>query len=185
MKKQFMHEFVYKVNKKVKFSGILLTCNCEKTKCKKIVSIGLPYCGEHLISESNVTNKGKGVFAIKNKNKSDNLIFKKGSFVLPFFGEFIDKQTLRSRYNINTGPYSLHISLYKRDNLNYIDAAFHRHISSLINCCDTINKANVTLEVKGDKIYFKEKTNINEGDEILFNYGTKYLMEEENTTFST
>jgi hypothetical protein len=48
MKKQFMHEFVYKVNKKVKFSGILLTCNCEKTKCKKIVSIGLPYCVEHL-----------------------------------------------------------------------------------------------------------------------------------------
>ena len=83
MKKQFMHEFVYKVNKKVKFSGILLTCNCENTKCKKIVSIGLPYCGEHLISESNVTiketlNKGKGVFAIKNeKNKSDNLILKK------------------------------------------------------------------------------------------------------------
>jgi len=68
-----MHEFIYKVNKKVKFSGILLTCNCEKTKCKKIVSIGLPYCGEHLISESNVTiketlNKGKGVFAIKYKS---------------------------------------------------------------------------------------------------------------------
>jgi hypothetical protein len=83
MKKQCMHEFVYKVNKKVKFSGILLTCNCEKTKCKKIVSIGLPYCVEHLISESNVTiketlNKGKVVFAIKNeKNKSDNLILKK------------------------------------------------------------------------------------------------------------
>ncbi len=46
----------------------------------KIVSIGWSYCGEHLISESNVTiketlNKGKGIFAIKNKNKSDNLIF--------------------------------------------------------------------------------------------------------------
>jgi hypothetical protein len=191
MKKKFVDEFIYKVNNKIKFSGILLSCKCAKTNCKKIISIGLPYCDEHLISEMNVKiketlNKGKGVFAIKNKNKkSNNLVFQKGSIVLSFDGEFIDKQTLQSRYGDNTGPYSLKISQYKKCNLKYIDAAFHRHVSSLINCSDKNNKPNVNLEVKGDYIYFKANQNIYDGDEILFYYGKQYIIEEINTSFNT
>jgi len=62
-------------------------------------------------------NKGKGVFAIKNeKNKSNNIVFKKGSFVLSFDGEFIDKQTLQNRYSVSTGPYShlIQTLIYKK-----------------------------------------------------------------------
>ena len=157
-------EFTFKYKHQILYSGIFKKSKCEGKNCNKLVSIGLPYCDTHLISKLNVTikevkGKGKGVFAINNKKTIDNVVFPKNSTVLPFHGDYFDNL---NPYGKSTGPYCAKIKQFNQKNEHkYIDAAFYRHISSLVNCSDKYNKANVTLEVVGDKIFFKACKDIN------------------------
>ena len=68
------HEFEYYIHE-LNFSGLLTVMKCLDGSCNKIITIGLPYCSNHmqqykkLIIKQINDIKGKGVFAYESFKK--------------------------------------------------------------------------------------------------------------------
>ena len=186
------NEFTFYIGEQLKFKGILQISKCIESNCTTLVSIGLPYCKIHLQQKLNVTiketNKGNSVFSIQNDNiKIDNIIFKKDLVMFIYDGEQMSIDEVNKRYGINnTAPYVVH-SLVKTINLEalYIDSSLFRSIGSLINCSDNQNKANLKLQNIGENVYFVTINDIYNDEELLFDYGASYKMNQNGIKFST
>lgn len=186
------NEFTFFIGEQLKFKGILKISKCIESNCTILVSIGLPYCKIHLQQKLNVTiketNKGNSVFSIQNDNINiDNIIFKKDLVMFIYDGEQMSIDEVNKRYGINnTAPYVVH-SLVKTINLEalYIDSSLIRSIGSLINCSDNQNKANLKLKNIGENAYFVAINDIYNDEELLFDYGSSYKMNQNGIKFLT
>jgi hypothetical protein len=165
--------------------GWLHTMKCLTSSCKKMVTIGHPYCKNHArkafgvqIDVSQIA--GTGLFATRG--------FVPGDWICPYMGESLTEEELDNRYPDDSGaPYTIAFDGVIED------AAFRRGIGSLINHASEKYGANVDYVIREGwkKIYPKGLrtaiwirciAKIAEGDEILSNYGKNYDMGAKHST---
>lgn len=185
-------EFKFYINNKLQFCGILKIIKCDHLNCKEIISIGLPYCANHLKENLHLiikeTNKGKGVFSINKDNEDDEeIVFKKDTVITTYNGESLNINDVNNRYGVgNTAPYVLksHLKTNKFE-AHYIDSSLIRGIGSLINCSNKKKEINVKLETTGDICLFIAIKNIYNNEELLYDYGNTYVINQKGITFET
>jgi len=185
------YEFKFYIHHNLVFHHLMETRQCvgrnkNGSECKRKVTIGTPYCFQHLtsvkhlkIKKSNIPKAGDGLFAL-DKNKPDNaIIFKKGDKIIEYMGEKVTMGTLDERYGEeNTAPYAIEISK-KKD--QYEDAALIRGVASLSNQGNrkSQNNSKFGLNVKEGKAFLKAWKNIRNGEEVLTDYGRSYTFDKD------
>jgi SET domain-containing protein len=190
------YEFKFYIHKNLFFHHLLETEQCvghnkNGNRCKRKVTIGTPYCFQHLLSikhlkiqKSKIPNAGNGLFAL-DKSKPDNaIIFKKGDKIIDYVGEIVTMRTLDERYGEdNTAPYAVEINKNKD---KYEDSALVRGVASLSNQGNTKkqNNSKFGLNVREGKAILKAWKNIRNGEEILTDYGRDYTFDK-NTSHKT
>lgn len=173
------------------FDGEVQTVQCSFTKpngeqCKNRVCIGQPYCwlheriGHHLkISASKIPGAGLGLYAHNGKDNNE-IVFKKGELICPYYGEVIDQNELISRYGSKTAPYGVEIQA----NQIYEDGALQRGIGSLINHFPKQKNCRFSVSKK-KRINVIATKNIRNGEEIYTSYGRSYKMHERDVQTGT
>jgi len=191
------YQFRFFVHNDIVFQGQLqcnrcIADNVDKTKCKRTVCLGLPYCFQHLkslkhlqIRDSDIPDSGKGLFAVDPTAKRANaVLFNTGGDICDYHGELIDKAELVRRYGIYNAPYGMTIKEKER----YEDGALVRGVGTLVNHMPG-NRANacfkvVMLNKKAHHVKLQALTPIRNGNEIYVDYGDKYVFDEP-TSYST
>lgn len=184
------------------FSCTLKSKRCDaKTRqgqhCKRKLVKGLPYCWYHLkhnsklvIAPSTIKGAGTGIYAC---SADEEPVFKKGTIIIPYYGEALSEKQLNARYGSPddiTAPYAVSNGKGK-----IIDAACERGAASFSNDARTLrNNAvldSVTLTSKqaahlntgrfmnklraGQKVIcIIAKRDIKNGQEIFLDYGDDY-----------
>jgi hypothetical protein len=149
-------------------------------QCKRTVCIGLPVCWQHArtyynirIKDSNIQGAGKGVFVDRPRTAQGVLVFKKKDKICPYYGDVLneDEYNARARNPIYT------LRLRGGENPLYEDAACERGIGSIINHTTTRN-SNVRFSIGNNpkKGWIVATKNIYNGDELLVNYGSDYVL---------
>jgi hypothetical protein len=183
-------KFKFYINNHIHFEGTLHCSQCIGTskngqRCRRRVCIGTPYCYQHLRSEkhltikkSNIANAGKGLFAFGPENQ---IIFKKDETIIKYIGELIDHREVESRYAEFTAPYTV---ILKQD--EYSDAALERGAGALANQGTKNNaRLGVNFRTKPHYALLKSTRNIRGGEEILLDYGDRYILNEDGVYFIT
>jgi hypothetical protein len=186
-----MPYFTFKIDNQITFRTQVQSLQCQDTaktgkQCKRRSVIGSPYCSAHLaykhhlkIEESNITNAGKGLFAVDPLSSNPNdIIFKKGSNIVEYTGEIINGEELNDRYQDKTAPYTVQLNKDK-----FIDGAKIRGVGSLANTKPNHN--NATISVYRSKASIKASKNIKNGDEIYLSYGRSYRLKEPGVSHET
>ena len=173
------------------FDHSLETIQCQYIKenhqqCKKRVCIGQPYCwiheqiGKHLqVTTSKIPNAGLGVFAY-NGTDNNEILFKSGDMICPYFGEIIDEQELIRRYSDKTAPYGVQIKAHQI----YEDGALKRGIGTLINHFPANKNCRFSI-ARNNTINIIAIKNIRNKQELYISYGPNYKMHEHNVSVST
>lgn len=190
------YDFKFYIGHNLHFHHLMETEQCvghnkNGSRCKRKVTIGTPYCYQHLLNEkhlkikkSNIPNAGMGLFALDKSKPEDAIIFRKGDKIIDYVGEIVDMKTLDERYGEeNTAPYTVAISKKKDE---YDDAALIRGVASLSNQGNKKSQNNTKfgLNVREGKVILKAWKNIRNGDEILTDYGGEYTLDK-NTDHKT
>ena len=188
------------------FDAPLISSQCEhrnedNVRCRKRCLIGLYKCYIHLLSDhclriqpsaflQNINVEGLGLYAkfrpigtrpivykypttfhrITNRRK----IYGEGDQICAYNGESISNAILNHRYHGQTAPYGVKIN----GNL-YEDAATHRGMGSLINHT-TRTRSNCRFSVDNlhGIVNIKCTRNIYEDDELLLNYGNRFIWNQ-------
>jgi hypothetical protein len=173
------------------FDQPLETIQCQyikenKEQCKNRVCIGQPYCwiheriGKHLqIATSKIVNAGLGVFAY-NGTDDDEILFKEGDPICPYYGEIINEQELISRYGDKTAPYGIQIKAHQI----YEDGALKRGIGTLINHLPVKKNCRFSI-AKNNTVNIVATKNIRNKQELYISYGRSYKINETNVSTST
>jgi hypothetical protein len=112
-----VYYFSFKINNEDIFKVPLQSVRCvEITKkgnqCKRQTVIGSTFCSAHLafnhhlkIKPSTIPHAGLGLFAIDPMHSDSNeILFKKGTTIVKYCGEIIDRDELNHRYQLKTRP---------------------------------------------------------------------------------
>lgn len=155
-------------------------------RCRKRACLGVPMCWVHMLKEytlrykrSTIPGAGKGLFAMKRGAPANEVVFKKDSLIVRYFGEIVTMAELDRRYGPqHTAPYGMKISAQSD---RYEDAACKRGTGALAN--HSSNNANARLSWTGTRASDRVGTlralrNIRNGEEILVNYGNDYNLHE-------
>ena len=186
------HEFEYYIHEELNFSGLLTVMKCLDGNCNKIITIGLPYCSNHmqqnkkLIIKQINEIKGKGVFVYDHLKNNNDIVFYKNQIIVDYNGETYNNDELINRYGDYTGPYAVN-KFEKKNKLEkeYIDCALHRYIGGMINCSDKYTNPNVKLINCGEILCFVALYDLYNHTELVFDYGNEYKMFEENSRYCT
>ena len=164
------------------------------TRCKRRVCIGTPFCFSHItpalqlkVAPSTIPNAGKGVFAFNKTKGANEIIFRKNDIICSYGGEFISKNELEERYGEYTAPYGIEV------NRNLVqDGACTRSAGSLFNHKNrrTDNNAEFYLSTQNigphpRQIKIRATRPIRNNQEIFVHYGNDYVMNEEDTNYTT
>ena len=179
MSKQYFHYHTPDFNTNLQLQSMrCITIKKNGQQCKNIVVIGMPCCRSHLQTEYNVAvrpsqipNAGKGLYAYNGEPYNNEIVFRTGQKICPYYGEIINLQTLEDRYGIYTAPYGIQV-----DNNTYEDGARMRGVGSLIN-----HRANPNVRYsvgRDKKIYIVAIKNIRNNVELYANYGRDYVFNE-------
>lgn len=190
-------------NHERKFTSRLIKSTCVYPKCNATFYIGAPFCRKHLkgitLLEIKKSNKaGYGVFAtssisspismiqlpspssspLTSPKKRKKCIFKRGEFIVSYYGEILNEDQINERYGINTiAPYAIKI-----DDEHYVDGACFRGVASMINDYRNLNQTenynypNVeyavdeTMDINLFNCHVFAITDIYQGDELLADY---------------
>ena len=176
-------EFKFYVKSRLRFSKPLDTKPCAFNNCPLLVTIGLPYCPQHMRTEcrlelrpSTVPGAGLGLFAVGQG-------FQPGEFIAQYTGDILDKRELERRYGKYTAPYAI---LLKKNVC--IDSATHRSIASLVNHrpVSLVNSRFKWLYMRNPQgIELCATKRIQNGEEIFVNYGPNYRLHEKNSSYTT
>jgi hypothetical protein len=190
------YQFQFKVNDKTQFKCNIQSEQCvahskSGAQCKRNVAIGTPYCYQHLetekhlkIKQSTVPNAGKGLFASDATKPARAVVFKKGSLIVAYGGEYLNEKQLTKRYGEYTAPYAAQL---KKNVVQ--DCACIRDVGALAN--HSGNKAAVNAKLYGaytskpQQIRLAATRDIKNGDEILLDYGNEYRFDEAEAEHST
>jgi hypothetical protein len=184
--------FTFKINNEEVFKTQLESIRCTEitkkgNRCKRQTVIGSTFCSTHLaynhhlqIKESNIPNANLGLFAFDPLHSNSNeILFKKGTTIVKYQGEIIDRDELNNRYQFHTAPYAVKIS-----NNRYEDGAKVRGVGSLANTKPNHNNAKLSISNKGIAS-LKATKNIRNHNEILVSYGPAFKLNEPDVTYST
>jgi hypothetical protein len=180
-------------------------------RCKRLVTIGIPYCRQHLLSDcypriakSTITGTGLGLFADVSKQSVGllpvvnhrRLVFRgerqtnlgstiQGEDICDYEGDEINKTELKKRYGNKTAPYTL--SWDNKKTLNF-DGACYRSVGSLINASNTFAQSNCKFVKKNNPrrhFVVRARKNIYLGDELKVYYGDNFNLNERGSHYST
>jgi hypothetical protein len=177
---------------KDKETGANFTCKlrslkcCGKsakgTPCRRNVAKGLFLCYQHTrsllglrVDQSKLNPRMQGLFVCSNNHGADDIVFRRGDEICPYFGEIINKKTLSERYpGDTTAPYALQISANK-----FIDSACLQSIGAKANTASSGFRNNARFSSHHNLPYARivATGNIRNGDEILVSYGPKYRLD--------
>jgi len=170
------------------FSGDLEQHRCEASttsgeKCRRMVTIGLPYCFQHRKTKrkvktatSGIRDAGRGLFAFQPRAKN-GIVFRKDDVIAKYIGEYTTRDETNLRYGTKTAPYALEISPTK-----VIDASLKRGLGSLANSKRLKRDCNAKLTATAGAGYLKATKNIRHGEEIYVYYGNDYEFDTEHST---
>lgn len=159
----------------VLFEGQLETAACRQEGCGALVSVGGPYCREHMsqcmlleLRHSTIPGAGLGLFAV-----GEGVVFRRGQEVCSYGGEPITAEEARRRYQGHTGPYLICGS---RD--YYEDGALRRGAGAMVNHAAS-RAANARFSYcarapPGARFKLLAVRPILGGQEVLCNYGRAY-----------
>ena len=188
-------KFKFFVNNEIAFECPINSVRCSAhnsngARCKRRVCIGSPYCFGHLpmylhlkIMPSTIPHGGKGLFAFDKTKENNEIVFKKGTVICEYGGEFITYDELDDRYGDYTGPYAMHLS-----NQTVQDCTCKRDVGSIANTANVKKNNNAEFYVSTApirQVKLRAKRNILNKQEILIDYGDEYLMHEPNIHHST
>jgi SET domain len=193
------YEFFFKSTRYASpnFSRQLESMQCEGraadgNRCKQLVTIGLPYCQSHQLSEAHVKimnspGKGQGLYAFSScaNATKDTIVFQKGDRVMEtYMGEVIAHDELMRRYgdgDTYNAPYTI---AFHKHPATYIDAACKRGLASIVNharglkgcMIEGYQYANCIYRINGDHdtpdcVYIGAARDIYHGEELLVDYG--------------
>lgn len=161
------------------FNGDLTTKTCagnskNGNRCKRKVTLGLPYCFQHRKSvqslttkESQIPNAGKGLFVNSKDHEPNEIVFRNGDKIVNYDGEVLPEREIDNRYGDYTAPYALQLP-----NDRFIDAALVRGLGSHANSKATLSQCNAKLTYNNQGVGFLKATkNIRNGSEIFVYYG--------------
>ena len=121
------------------------------------------------VKTSTIPNAGLGVFVLRD--------IKKGERIGEYTGHRIDEKTFQRMRNTQ---YVFEVTLTGGKS-EYIDAKSSPCVMARVNGAKTQaqkKKVNVRAYQYGKRIYYKAKTDIREGDELLLDYGSDYHFED-------
>lgn len=169
------------------FEGAMRSTRCKcKThagrRCKRIVTIGYPYCPAHTrirygvrIALSDIPGAGRGLFACRD--------FCAGARIAPYVGERVRESTLVKRYGSYSAPYALEIV---RGVL--LDSALVRGVASMANghygSAAGDHNAEFIIDEARMRGYLVASRDIRAGEEIIVHYGPDYAARAETLDFS-
>lgn len=146
-------------------------------RCKKITCKSLPVCFIHLrtlyglkIAPSTIRGAGDGLFAMCG--------FEVGERICGYTGEFLSRRRIDDRYgNLDdtTAPYAVVVEA------GVIDAACKRGIGAWVN----EGEPNAELVEYGNRVYVEALDYIEDGDEILIDYGDEYRLQADGVSYRT
>jgi SET domain-containing protein len=120
-----------------------------------------------------------GLFVFDTSQWPNEIVFRSGNRICPYFGEIINKAELDQRYGDHTAPYGIELSADR-----FQDRAAQRGIGTLINhttraasnCRFTNNRQFITITATKP---------IRNDQELLISYGNDYLFNEPGVRYST
>ena len=190
------YEFKFSVDGHKRFVGTLQVDTCvhvnqkSHQRCKRRVSIGVPYCWQHMqvdkhlkIKASTIPGAGKGLYAYDGTRNSGKVVFKPKQLIADYDGEHISKAVLVSRYGSHTAPYGAQLT---KD--TYEDGALRRGIGTLPNhSTRRFTNAELIVGRTGGRPEVKVRAtkNIRSDKEVLVSYGRAYKMSEDTTHTTT
>lgn len=174
-----------------KETGAKFTCKlrsvkcCGKslkgTPCRRNVAKGLFLCFQHTtallglrVDQSKLNSQMQGLFVCSNNHGANEIVFRKGDEICPYFGEIINKKTLSDRYpGDTTAPYALQISKNR-----FIDSACLQSIGAKANTASSGFRNNARFSISHKLPYARivATGNIRNGDEVLVSYGSQYKI---------
>ena len=167
--------------KKIKCKGITK----KGLSCKTETYFGIPYCWRHIkdfnltIKKSNIA--GKGLFAY---SKVKNIVFKKEDVIVQCMCPKISLYESNRRYGEEgTGPYLTNVG---NDREKLKDCAGYRDIFSMANTSHDPKIINAYAAAdENDKLFLFASKNIKNGEEIIWDYGDEYNIENNHKTVYT
>jgi hypothetical protein len=155
-------------------------------RCGRQVIMGLPLCYQHTQSTykvkakaSRIPHAGVGLFAFDKTKGPNEIVFRPGNRICPYFGEIIDKNELDARYGDHTAPYGIKLSQNR-----YQDGAAQRGIGTLINHTPRAS-SNCRFTNNYQFISIAATKIIRNDQELLVSYGNNYLFNEPGVRYST
>ena len=171
---------------KIIFEGDLQQDQCaginqNGQRCKRMVTLGLPYCFQHRplrAAPSALRNGGKGLFVNSKEYGHNDIVFRPGDQIVAYQGEPLTEEELEERYGRYTGPYALMVGFD-----DVIDAALKRGIGAMANSKRIRKECNVEL-VAGDpgSVYLVATKNIRNNTELFVYYGKEYRFDTKHST---
>ena len=191
--------FRFLVNNALAFQCVLNCSQCTGTtvagtRCKRRVCLATPFCFSHIssalqlkVAPSTIPNAGKGVFAFNKTKGANEIIFRRNDIICVYGGEFISRAELDERYGDYTAPYGIEV------NHNLLqDGACTRSIGTLVNHKNrrADNNAEFYVSTRNPgphprQIKLRATKPIRNNQEIFVHYGNNYIMNEENTNYTT
>eukprot|EP01041_Mallomonas_annulata_P017839 gene17839-36492_t len=156
---QMMMKFNFFVNNEIAFECPINSVRCSAhnsngARCKRRVCIGSPYCFGHLpmylhlkIMTSTIPHGGKGLFAFDKTKENNEIVFKKGTVICEYGGEFITYDELDDRYGDYTGPYAMRLS-----NQTIQDCSCKRDVGSIANTANLKKNNNAEFIISTQPI---------------------------------
>lgn len=156
------------------WEGPLQIAKCAHATCEETVSIGLPYCAVHLLSNyklkvrpSYIPGAGLGLICTDGDDIIDlsQPLIRKNALICPYYGEGVTEAVCQARYGDRDDyPYVAQLS-----GDSYEDGALRRGAGSLVNHAAS-DKANAMLCVHQGRIWLRAVKNLYDEMEVLINY---------------
>ena len=161
------------------------TCTAPRAtragQCSRTTCIGTDLCWQHLLQLHNLrclpsALGGKGLFAMDKNAAANKILFPKNMTIIGYKGESVSGAVLSNRYADWTAPYGL-----RGPGGVYQDGACVRGLGSLANGSMGARGANAKYAIENNALVLVARKDIKNGQEIIFNYGTEYRLDEPTT----
>lgn len=166
-------------------------CGAQTTSgraCTRRACIGVDLCWMHLlrynhlrIAPSTIQGAGKGLFAMDPDAADNAVVFRPGDRIITYVGDFIGVRELTRRYGDEDDDYTAPYAIQYTKNREFIDAACHRGVGSIINHAPQDTAPNAKFgnpNYRTRTITILATKYIHNGEEIFVSYGKKYKFND-------
>ena len=169
----------------------------SSAQCPATITVGLPFCAEHLASERRVAIKPSllvpgqlGLFVHSPGAAEGDIVFRPHDRIIEYVGEDIDAAEVERRYGRGTGsaaPYVLNIGKW------FVDAACVRGAAACANGVGRVDDgANAGVHItpanslaNPRRFMLHATKRLRQGQEIILAYGKNYFKPGDTSRHST